>query len=307
MKPTPRYDVLTFSDMCVDLILSGPDVTPQFGQVEKLIDDYTLEMGGSCNIFACQCAKLGLKTAVFGRVGSDSFGRLVLDRLDECGVDTSLVIVDPARKTGIGVALCPPGDRAILTYMGTINAIYPEDITPQVLSLARHIHHGSFYLHTNLLEAVPDIFRSARSLRCTTSLDPNWDPAEEWQANLAQILPHTSIFMPNDQEALRISRQAAPEQAAQFFLDQGVSMVTIKAGANGAAAYAPGNQWQRAAVPVKLGDSIGAGDSFDAGFLAGWLRGMPVDDCLRIAAACGSSVASRVGGLAGQLRWEDVA
>src|SRR5512135_2794902 len=135
------YDVLTFSDMCVDLILTGTDVTPQFGQVEKLIDDYTLELGGSCNIFACQCAKLGLRTAVLGRVGDDSFGRLVLQRLQENGIDTRYVIVDASRKTGLGVALCPPGDRAIITYMGTINAVYPEDVSDEILSRTRHVHH----------------------------------------------------------------------------------------------------------------------------------------------------------------------
>lgn len=306
MNREPRFDVLTFSDMCVDLILTGADMTPQFGQVEKLIDDYTLELGGSCNIFACQCAKLGLKTAVLGRVGDDSFGRLVLRRLEECGVDTSLVMVDPKRKTGLGVALCPPGDRAILTYLGTINAVYPEDITDLVLAQARHIHHGSYYLHDNLLPAVPEIFRRSRALGCTTSLDPNWDPAETWTANLPSTLPHTTIFMPNDQEAQLISCRKGIEPAARFFIEQGVDLVAVKAGSAGAFASTKSAGWQRAVTPVSGGDSIGAGDSFDAGFLAGWLRGYSVDECLRIASACGSSVAAQIGGLAGQPRWDEV-
>lgn len=306
MNPFTRYDVLTFGDMCVDLILSGADVTPQFGQVEKLIDDYMLEMGGSCNIFACQCAKLGLKTAVLGRVGDDSFGRLILRRLEECGVDTSLVIVDPRRKTGLGVALCPPGDRAILTYLGTINAVYPEDVTDAVLRQARHIHHGSYYLHDNLMPAIPEIFQRAQALGCSTSLDTNWDPADAWTANLPSTLPHTTVFMPNDQEAQRISRLNGLDEAAQDFLRQGVELVTIKAGADGAFAYTKDSRWQRPVNPVTGGDSIGAGDSFDAGFLAGWLRGSSIEECLRIATACGSAVAAKIGGLAGQPSWEEV-
>jgi sugar/nucleoside kinase (ribokinase family) len=308
------YDVITFGDMCVDLILTGQDVSPQFGQVEKLVDDYTLEMGGSCNIFACQCAKLGLRTAVLGRVGEDSFGRLILRRLQEAGVDTRFVIVDPALKTGIGVALCPPGDRAILTYMGTINAVYPQDIIDEILSSTRHIHHGSFYLHTNLLPAVPEIFRRARALGATTSIDTNWDPADVWEGRLDEILPSTDVFMPNDQEAQRIyrrlsgSKTEAPsfDEAARFFLDRGTGCVTIKAGKQGALVYT-GDQTLRGQVePVSGGDSIGAGDSFDGGFLAGWLRGLPAEECLRIGMACGRSVAAQIGGLAGQPDWKDV-
>ena len=101
------YDIITFGDMCVDLIMTGEDVVPEFGQVEKLVDDYELEMGGSCNIFACQAAKLGLKVGILGRVGDDDFGRLIIRRLQESGVDTQHVIVDPMIKTGLGVALCP--------------------------------------------------------------------------------------------------------------------------------------------------------------------------------------------------------
>jgi sugar/nucleoside kinase (ribokinase family) len=312
------FDVITFSDMCVDLILNGADVTPTFGQVEKLIDDYTLELGGSCNIFACQCAKLGLRTAVIGRVGDDSFGRLILRRLQEAGVDTRYVVVDPALKTGLGVALCPPGDRAILTYLGTINAVYPEDITDEILAGTRHVHHGSFYLHTNLLPAIPAVFRRAHELGVTTSLDTNWDPADRWQGQLDQILPHTDVFMPNDQEAQRIYERLSAHPAtglagldpftapARYFLNLGVQCVTVKAGKQGAWVYTQQDHLAGQVKPVTGGDSIGAGDSFDAGFLAGWLRGYPLRQCLAISLTCGSSVAAQIGGLAGQPQWSEL-
>lgn len=311
--PGRPYDVITFSDMCVDLILSGSDVTPQFGQVEKLIDDYTLELGGSCNIFACQCAKLGLRTAVVGRVGDDSFGQLVVRRLQDAGVDTSHVIVDPGLKTGMGVALCPPGDRAILTYMGTINAVYPADISDGLLASTRHVHHGSFFLHTHLLPAVSEIFTRAQALGASTSLDTNWDPDDRWTSGLDRILPHTTLFMPNDEEALRIYRslggdneQPDLEQAARAFLDLGVQCVTIKAGKQGAAVYTSERTVSGGVDPVSGGDSIGAGDSFDAGFLAGWLRGLDLQRSLEMGLVCGRAVAAQVGGLAGQPRWHDV-
>ena len=118
MNPSEKkYDIITFGDLCVDLLMSGRDVTPEFGQVEKIVDDYALEMGGSCSIFACQAAKLGLRVGILGRVGPDDFGRLILRRMNESGVDTRHVMVDPSLKTGVGIALCRGSDRAILTYL----------------------------------------------------------------------------------------------------------------------------------------------------------------------------------------------
>jgi ribokinase len=301
----PLFDILTFGDLCVDLVMTGPDVTPQFGQVEKLVEDYTLEMGGSCSIFACQAAKLGLRTEILGKVGDDDFGRLMLRRMRESGVDTSRVSVDPALKTGMGIALCPPGDRAILTYMGTINVLQPADVSDELLASARHLHHGSYFLHTGLRPGIADIFRRAKALGLTTSLDTNWDPDNRWEG-LDEMLPLTDVFMPNDEEALRISRQDTLEAAGAYFLAKGVRIVTLKAGSKGARIITRETTLERPVVPVTGGDSIGAGDSFDAGFLAGWLRGLPLERCLEIGMACGRGVASRIGGVAGQLYWEQV-
>ena len=298
------YDVITFGDLCVDLIITGADVTPQFGQVEKLVENYTLEMGGSCSIFACQAARLGLRTAILGRVGPDSFGQLMIDRMNEAGVDTRYVTVDPNLKTGLGIALCPPGDRAILTYMGTVNVLQPGDVSDELLASARHLHHGSYYLHTGLRPGIPDIFRRAKALGLSISLDTNWDPDEKWDGVLDELLPLTDVFFPNDQEALHLSRQGSLDEAAQAFLEQGVRVVALKAGAKGARIYTPTERLERAVVPVSGGDSIGAGDSFDAGFLAGWLRGLPLERCLEIGMACGRAVASKIGGVAGQLSWD---
>lgn len=310
----PIFDVLTIGDMCVDFIISGKDVIPEFNRVAKLVDDYTLEMGGSCCIFACQAARLGLRTAVLGKVGDDSFGRLILQRLNEAGVDTRYVSVEPALKTGIGVAFCPPGDRAILTYMGTINAVEPVDVTSAILASARHLHHGSYYLQSGIRTGIPLIFEQAQQLGMTTSLDTNWDPEECWDGGLDKILPHTSVFMPNEQEAIHISRKLSPLEfeiedcaaAAKQFLQAGVQVVTIKAGASGAAVYTRDGQISADATPVSGGDSIGAGDSFDAGFLSGWLRGYSLQESLEFAMACGRRVAGEIGGLAGQPTWEEI-
>ncbi len=297
MRP---YDVITFGDMCVDLIISGGDVVPRFGQIEQLVGDYTLEMGGSCCLFACQAARLGLRTGILGRVGDDAFGRLILDRLAGCGVDTAHVVVDPSLKTGLGIALCRNDDRAILTYMGSISAIQLGDVTDDFLASARHLHYGSYFLHTGLVPHAPSILRRARRLGLTVSLDTNWDPVERGNSTLHEALSLVDLAFPNEQEALCISGASAVEDAIAALIAQGVSVVAVKQGPRGARASDGRDTYHCAVEPACGGDSIGAGDSFDAGFLAGWLGGLGIQPSLELACACGSAVAGAVGGLRGQ-------
>lgn len=306
MRNAKQYEILTFGDLCVDLIVTGEDVVPQFGQFEKLVGNYELEMGGSSSIFACQAAKLGLRVGILGRVGDDDFGRLVLRRLVESGVDVQHIKIDPALKTGLGIALCQGNDRAILTYLGSLNAVFSQEISDDLLRSARHLHHGSFFLQTNLRPAIPGIFARARSFGLSTSLDTNWDPIEKWNGALQETLPLTDVFLPNEQEARFISRTSSMDEAILVFQEMGVAITAIKRGEKGALVDAKGER-HTCVLPANAGgDSIGAGDSFDAGFLAGWLRGLPLDQCLQIACQCGREVAAQAGGIRNQPDWATV-
>lgn len=306
--PEREFDCITIGDMCVDLVVDMGDVLPQFGQAEQWVTDYFLEMGGSACIFACQAAKLGLRVGIVGRVGGDAYGELVLRRLREAGVDTRWVSVEPNLKTGLGVLLCRAnGDRAILTYAGSLNAVYPADVTDELLAHSRHLHYCSYYLQTNLLPAAPAILQRAKALGLTVSLDTNWDPAETWDGNLPAALSQVDLFFPNEQEALRIARQPSIEDALTALAAR-VPVVAIKLGAKGALVQGRG---QRLALPVEavtqVADTVGAGDSYDAGFLAGWLRGLPLATCAAIANACGRATLRSRGGFAGQLWAKDLA
>jgi ribokinase len=190
--------------------------------------------------------------------------------------------------------------------MGSICALGPADVTDAFLASARHLHYGSFFLHTGLQPHVPGILRRARALGLSVSLDTNWDPTERWNSTVAEALSLIDIFMPNDREALCISGRRTLGEAAAHFYAQGVPVVAIKRGAEGATVYAGQERHACAVVPATEGDRVGAGDSFDAGFLAGWLRGLPLDRCLEIACQCGRSVASAIGGLRGQPTWEQI-
>lgn len=289
--------------MCVDLVLSG-NVRPRFGQAEQIIGGYTLELGGSANIFAAQFAKLGGRVGVIGWVGRDVFGAFALGRLRETGVDVSRVGVQPAERTGLGVALAEPEDRAILTYPGTIDAVGPEQLTDDLPAAARHWHVASLFLLKRLRGHWRGWLERCRRAGVTVSLDPNWDPEDRWEG-VWELLPLVDVFLPNDSEAMRITGKRDPAEAGRELAAAG-PLVVIKRGAGGAVAFR-GKECRTVRPadvcepPSPIADSIGAGDNFDAGFLRAWQLGWDLEACLRLATRCAVSSLSAAGGIAGQL------
>nr|MDO8087795.1 sugar kinase [Candidatus Sigynarchaeum springense] len=296
-----KYDVITIGDCCVDLILSGGSVVPEFGQKEKIVDNYFLEMGGSCTIFACQAAKLGLKTAVIGRVGDDPFGNLILHRLSGAGVDTSHVARDKNVKTGITVVMNTGSDRAMLTFTGTIDAIGREDVPDDLLASTRHLHVGSYFLMDRIRPHYPSIVAAVKAGGGTVSLDTNWDPAERWDGGLKALLPLIDVLMPNENEAMAIAGTTTVD-AAITTLRKVLPLLVVKRGKEGATVHAKGEDHAVPATKVKtIVDTVGSGDSFDAGFLYGYLNAMPLVECARIGSICGSIKTRAAGGIAGQI------
>ena len=289
-----EFDLLVAGEINPDLILSGPGLEPHFNQQEVLVESALLTIGSSSAIFACGAARLGLRVAFIGVCGKDVFGKYMLDSMAERGVDVRPVIIDPDQQTGLSVILNRGVDRAILTHMGSIVSLRAEQVSDAWLARVRHLHVASYFLQTGLQAGLPDLFWRARSLGLTTSLDPNWDPAGEW-LGLAQALQSTTVFFPNASEALALS-QAADVAGAVQVLAGWVSIVAVKLGAQGALARSSDHVVRAAALRTQIADTVGAGDSFDAGFIYGYLNGWPLDASLKLAVACGSLSTRAFGG-----------
>jgi sugar/nucleoside kinase (ribokinase family) len=297
------FDLIVVGDINADLVLSG-DVTPVFGQVEKLLDDASLVIGGSATIFACGAARLGLRVAFVGKVGDDVFGRFMVEALNLRGIDTSGVVRDPVVKTGLTVILSRGQDRAMLTYAGTIGALRYDEIDLEILALARHVHMGSYFLLEQLLPDVPRLFAEAQRRGLTVSLDTNYDPAERWDSGVEETLRHVDIFLPNETELTRITHtpdwRAGLAKAAQT-----VPTVVAKLGSEGAAVQQGSRLVHQPVLPVTVVDTTGAGDSFDAGFVYGHLAGWSLERTLGMAIACGTSSTQAAGGTASQPNLEE--
>ena len=289
-----RFDVVAVGDLNADLVLSG-DVTPVFGQVEKLIDDATLTLGGSTAIFACGAARLGLRVAMVSLVGTDPFGDFLLDTLAARGVNTQGVRRTHQHKTGLTTILSHGVDRAMLTYPGTLSTLCRHDIDSTLVTQARHLHLGCFYLLDALRPDLPDFFAWSRSQGLTVSLDTNYDPTKLWDGGIGATLDQVDLFLPNETELTAITHHAS-WQTGLASLSERVPTVAVKRGSAGASATRNGQTTHATPLPVQVVDTTGAGDSFDAGFVYAHLAGWPLPQMLQFAVACGSASTRAAGG-----------
>jgi len=239
-----------------------------------------------------------LKVAFIGVCGDDTFGRFMLDEMQQRGVDVSAVIVRPDGQTGLSVILNRGTDRAILTHPGLIAALSASDVSDGLLQRARHLHVASYFLQTNLQSDLPGLFRRAHSFGLTTSLDTNYDPSEEWRG-FDELLAVTNVFLPNEKEVLSLTAESHVDLAADK-LRSVVETAAIKLGAEGALGVSAGEKLKVASIPVKVIDTVGAGDSFDAGFLYGYLNRWSLEQSLRLACVCGALSTQHGGGTNGQ-------
>lgn len=292
------FDLLIVGEINPDLIVRGADVVPVFGQVEKLVEDAELTPGASSVITACGASRLGLRVVFAGIVGDDTFGRYMLDAMRARGIDTSTCLTDSRLKTGLGLILSrPDGDRAILTYAGSIAALRPEHIDVSLLAQARHLHVGSAFLLDGLRDGLPNLLAQARAQGLSTSVDPNWDPRQQWEA--ADLLAHCDLFLPNEIEAQQISVRPVTDDALAH-LARLIPTVAVKMGSAGGLARQGDLVVRQPALPIAVVDTVGAGDSFNAGFLYGYLQGWSLEQTLRLAVICGSLSTRAAGGTAAQ-------
>ena len=291
------FDLLIIGEINPDLVLSGKDVVPEFGQAEKLVEDSKLTIGSSAVITACGAARLGLSVAFIGLTGDDEFGRFMLKSMQERGIDVRACVVHPTTATGMSVILSRPDDRAILTYPGTIPLLRIGQVDESMLQKVRHLHLGSYFLLDELRPALPGLFSRAKTLGLSTSLDTNWDPTGAW--DITPMLPYVDLFFPNKNEVQLIAGKD-DFSAALDSLAKSVPVLAVKMGAQGGLARQGDETATAPALPVEVIDTTGAGDSFNAGFLYGYLNHYALPDSLALACACGSLSTRASGGTTAQ-------
>lgn len=294
MKP---LDIAIAGEINLDLILSGlPGTMPV--ERELLAEGFTMTLGSSSAIVAHNLARLGVKVGFIGMVGSDPLGGIALDYLRAAGVDLSRVLNSrTGASTGVTVLLTHAQDRHILTYPGTMSEMRVKDLDLTYLTSSRHFHLSSLFLQKGLQEDLPGLFRTLKEAGLTLSLDTNDDPEDRWDSGLRELLPLVDIVLPNEAEACRMTGMEEVEQAAEA-LAATVPVVAIKCGRRGALVRSGGKRWLVPSPEVAPVDTIGAGDSFNAGFLKAYLAGCGPEECAFYANRVASLSTQRAGGIA---------
>jgi sugar/nucleoside kinase (ribokinase family) len=304
-------DLVVIGDCNPDVLVVGKDVTPAFGQQEKLVEEIGLTVGGAAAITAVAAARLGLRVALIAAIGDDPAGDFMLGQLAAAGVGTAAVAVRPGLATGMTVALSRGSDRAILTATGAMATLTARDVPADLVRRARHLHVSSYFLlERSLGPGLPALLRAARRGGTTTSLDTNWDPAQRWgDDRLRAALAQTDVLLPNEAEALHLSGEATVAAAAAALTGRGPRVV-VKLGARGALCT-DGERSYRIELPARPGhpvvDTTGAGDCFNAGLIAGLLRGLDLPRAAALGCAAGTASTRAVGGTGARIEPDAVA
>lgn len=291
-----QIDVLAIGELNVDLILNNINGFPVVGR-EILAGSMVLTLGSSTAIFAANLSSLGLKVGFLGKIGIDPFGDMVKRSLIEKGIDTSLIIPEKNISTGATIVLNYDEDRAMVTFPGAMDYLTIDDISDESLLKARHIHFSSLFYQSGIKNNIQILFKRAKDIGLTTSLDTQWDPSEKWNFDYKNILPFVDIFLPNEAELLYIAKMGNLKDAVKKLAPYSKNIV-IKRGSKGSVLYSStGEMIERPAyLNTDVVDAIGAGDSFNAGFIFKFVKGKSLQDCLDFGNLTGALNTTAAGG-----------
>jgi sugar/nucleoside kinase (ribokinase family) len=277
------------------------------GQGGLLLDEIRLAPAGSAAGTAVGLAKLGLETFSVGAVGNDALGDVMIRLLNGYGVDTSRVI----RKAGVQTSasmlpIRPNGDRPAFHVVGANAAYSIDDVPWAVIESATHVHLGGPDSMRGLgRDGAAQILRRARDAGATTSMDILSEGSPKLLAILKPCLPFVDWFMPNADQACRLTEESNPEKAAIALLLLGVGGVVLTMGGDGSMMTTALGRVHLPAHDIKVVDTSGCGDAYCAGFIRALRLGWAPAECMKLGNAAAALVAQGLGSDAGIRNLDD--
>ncbi|GGF20122.1 carbohydrate kinase family protein [Echinicola rosea] len=290
-----KMDLLVVGELNIDLILNQIQGFPEMGS-EKVAQKMDVVLGSSSAIFASNIATLGVDTAFCGKVGGDDFGHMVKETLKAKNVDTNFISTADQLQTGLTVVMNYDQDRANVTYCGAMEALTMEDIPWDRGGTFRHFHLSNYFLQKGIQKDITAIFKKAKAAGMTTSLDLQVDPDDQWNFDYEECLPFVDIFLPNEAELLALTGKGSVNEALEAVKPY-TNTVALKMGMKGGLVCENGQVTEvKAFVNDQFVDAIGAGDSFNAGFISKFLEGADWEACLRHGNLMGAINTTAAGG-----------
>ncbi len=303
-------DVACIGILVADVIAKPVDSIPKPGLLER-IDSISIYSGGCAMNAGIDMAKIGLRTAVLGKTGNDSFGTFLCDELAKYGVETKGVSKDTKVQTSASVVISASnGERSFLHTVGANGTFCYDDVNWEVIEDSKIV----FVAGTMLMDAFDGadcarVLKKCKEMGKITVLDTAWDSRGRWMDVLAPCMPYIDVFMPSIDEAIELAGgEEDPAKIADIFFDMGVGQVVIKLGSRGCYLRETRDA-EGVVIPcftVKAVDTTGAGDSFCAGFLSGMAKGLSFSECGRLANAVGAHCVQAMGASTGIRSYEEI-
>ncbi len=303
------FDVVTVGSLNIDLLITGNAPT-DLAELSQWIgpSQVAIAAAGSNGYATLALAKLGLRTGVVAVVADDVFGDLVKREIAQAGVDVSHVTCQPQTQSGIGIYLLLfGGKKRPLTYRFPTHYPWPNPLGQadrDFLLSGRHVHCAG-YLHFAEMwnDDLAKVYQAAQARGLTTSLDPQsmLIPYKgSWIEPVREILKYTDLLLVDDYEALCLADSADLITAALVLQQAGPRIVVVKNGPYGTVVCARERSFVQPAIVVperEIVDSVGAGDTFDAAFVAAFLWGWSLERCAKFASVAAASSLRGVGGV----------
>lgn len=297
--------ILTMGELIVEIMRN---------EIGKSLSDTGVFLGpfpsGAPGIFIDTVARLGHKAAVIGGVGKDDFGKCLLTRLENDGVDCSLVGEYEGISTGCAfVTYFEDGSRRFLYHIGNTPAAMakmPSDLPNADIF---HIMGCSLMSNEAFGKEIVKVMYKMKEKGARISFDPNVRPELLGNADLVnEVLSKTNILMPGVSEILLISGCDTVEAAVtKCFENQELSIIALKDGANGCRIFTRDADFSQGVYKIVPVDPTGAGDCFDAAFLVSVLEGKTLPEAAKIASAAAALNTAAFGPMEGEISPENVA
>lgn len=299
-RKTRPFKVVCLGNVLVDILVKPVDAFPPMGGLLS-VEHVQMAMGGCASNTALALSRLGVPTALWGKLGQDIFGDFAVRELQKAGVETQDVLRDKTSETSATVVLVnSKAQRSFLHSLAANDHIYKKDIALSQLSRFDHLHIGGYFLFPALDgKPMADILKAARRRGLTTSLDTAWDLKDRWMKVLKPCLPHLDYFMPSEREVLKLLGYKQPARAAKAFQKLGARNVVIKLGEKGSYFLGEAGEFRVPAFRSRVIDTTGAGDCFCAGFIKGLSLQWDIPRSLRLGNAAGACAVSALGATAG--------
>lgn len=293
-------DVLCLGQIVADVLVKGIKGLPERGKL-LLLDNLSLHAGGSAVNTAIALSKLGIRSGVMGKMGRDGFSNFILKELKKNNVDTKGIVRDKKALTSCSIVLVDPdGERSFMQYLGANAQFSLKDVDLSLLKGTKVLHiAGALLLFGFDGQPAALLLKKAKKMGLTTSLDIVWDARERWMRLLKPCLPYVDIFLPDVEEARMLTGKKGPREIADILISHGVKIVGLTLGKDGCYLKDKDKEMFIPSFKARVVDSTGAGDSFAAGFLAGYLKGWELEKIGQLANCVGAMCVKVIGATGG--------